>query len=112
MKERRYLYEGMYVLNANLSEDGRKKALDKITGGITEKKGEVHKLLDWGRRRLAYEINKKREGYYYIVYFTIGSSQIKELWKEYHLHEDLLRYLTRREDTVKESIEFKPFRLS
>ena len=111
MKERRYLYEGMYVLNASLSEDTRKKALDKITNGITERGGEIHKLFDWGRRKLAYEINKKKEGYYYVICFTIGSSHIAPLWKDYSLHEDLLRYITRREETVRESMEFKPFKL-
>ena len=109
MKNKRLrLYEGMYVLNAALSEDARKKALAKITDSIVEKGGEIRKMHDLGKRRLAYEIQKKKEGYYYLVYFTAESSCISELWQEYHLHEDLLRFLTLKADEVKESLEFKP----
>jgi len=79
------LYEGMYIINANLSEDARKKALEKITQSIEAKDGEIHKIHDWGKRRLAYEINKKREGYY----------------------KDLIRFLTLKAEAVQESLEFK-----
>ena len=101
------LYEGMYIINANLSEDARKKALEKITQSIEAKDGEIHKIHDWGKRRLAYEINKKREGYYYILYFSIPSTKILEITKEYQLHEDLIRFLTLKVEAVQESLEFK-----
>ncbi|HEY5259944.1 MAG TPA: 30S ribosomal protein S6 [Rhabdochlamydiaceae bacterium] len=107
-KEKRHLYEGMYILSATLSDEARAKAFDKITSGISEKQGEVLKLHDQGRRKLAYEINGKREGYYYILYFSIPTSAIADLWKEYHLNEDLIRFLTLRTDSVMEKIEFKP----
>lgn len=106
--KRSRLYEGMYILNATLSEDARKKALAKITNSITEKGGEINKIHDMGKRRLAYDIQDKREGYYYLIYFTVDSSHLPELWHEYHLHEDLLRYMTLQADTVKEKLEFKP----
>lgn len=107
-QEKRHLYEGMYILSATLSDDARAKAFEKITSGISEKQGEVLKMHDQGRRKLAYEINGKREGYYYILYFTIPTPAIAELWKEYHLNEDLIRFLTLRTDSVMEKIEFKP----
>ena len=139
MKNKRMrLYEGMYVLNAALSEDARKKALAKITDSIVEKGGEIRgfsvkdptgakisreqlssaeaqdkirgalKKHDLGKKRLAYEIQNKKEGYYYLLYFTIESVYISELWRDYHLHEDLLRFITLRADEVKESLDFKP----
>jgi small subunit ribosomal protein S6 len=106
-KQKRELYEGMYILSATLSEDARQKALEKITSGITEKTGEIHKLFDQGRRKLTYEINGKREGYYYILYFSAPTSSIAELWKEYHLNEDLIRFLTLGVEAVPEKLEFK-----
>lgn len=109
-KERRELYEGMYILSATLSEDSRKKAFDKITDGITEKGGEIHKVHEQGRKKLAYEIDGKREGYYYVLYFTAPTQTISELWKEYHLHEDLIRFMTMRAETVLETLEFKPLK--
>jgi small subunit ribosomal protein S6 len=107
MKEKKQLYEGMYILNATLSEDARAKALEKITAGIEGKGGEIHKAHDQGRRKLAYEIRGAREGHYYLLYFTAPTSALAELWREYHLNEDLLRFLTLQADEVKERIEFK-----
>lgn len=106
-KSRNHLYEGMYILSATLSEDARNKALDKITGAITTRGGEVHKIFDQGRSKLAYEINGKREGYYVLLYFTAPSSSVSDLWREYQLNEDLVRFLTLRAPQVPEKIEFK-----
>lgn len=107
-KENKQLYEGMYILSATLSDDARQKALDKITSGITEKGGEVHKFFDQGRRKMSYEINKKREGHYFVLYFTAPSKIVNDLWREYHLNEDLIRFMTLRVETVPEKIEFQP----
>lgn len=107
-KQNRHLYEGMYILSATLSEDARKKSVEKIINGITSREGEIHKTFEQGRKKLAYEINKRREGYYYLFYFSVPAKAISELWKEYHLNEDLLRFLNIRVEIVPEKIEFKP----
>lgn len=107
MKERKQLYEGMYILNATLSEDARTKALERITSGIQSRGGEIHKVHDQGRKKLAYEIRGSREGHYYLLYFTAPTTKLAELWREYHLNEDLLRFLTLKAEEVKETIEFQ-----
>lgn len=109
-KQRTGLYEGMYILSATLSDESRKKAFDKITEKITEKGGKICKTHELGRRRLAYEIDGKREGYYYVLFFEAPTSSINDLWKEYHLHEDLIRFMTTRTEKVQESLEFKPLK--
>ena len=45
-KERKGLYEGMYILSATLSDESRKKAFEKITDGISQKGGEIHKISE------------------------------------------------------------------
>jgi small subunit ribosomal protein S6 len=105
---RQNLYEGMYVITATLSDDARNKALDRIKSGITNQAGEVKEVLEIGRKRLAYEIDGHREGYYYLIYFSAPSSSISELWQEYHLNEDLVRFVTLRTDKVMKKLEFKP----
>lgn len=105
-KENRRLYEGMYIISATLSEEARKKALERITSEIEEKGGEINKIHDLGRKRLAYEIEKKREGHYFLIYFTVATSAIDALWKEYKLHEDLIRFITLTADSVKETLEY------
>lgn len=107
MKERSQLYEGMYILNATLSEDARTKALERITSEITSRGGEIHKVHDQGRKKLAYEIRGSREGYYLLLYFSAPATALAELWREYHLNEDLLRFLTLRAEEVKEVLEYK-----
>ncbi len=112
-KTRNGTYEGMYILSASLSDDARNKTLDQIQNGITQKQGTIRKVHDWGRRRLAYEINGKREGYYYVIYFDAPTQIIRDLWSDYHLTEDLVRFQTMRieEDEVMETLEFKPIRV-
>ena len=106
-KLKRQLYEGMYILSSTLSEDARQKALDKIVHGIVEKDGEVKKVFDQGRKKLAYEINGRREGHYYVMFFEAPSLIISELWHEYHLNEDLIRFVHLTAEVVPESLEFK-----
>lgn len=112
MKNRSCLYEGMYIISAKLSDDARQKALEKIKKGISERGGDIVKMHEQGRKRLAYEINGHREGFYYIVYFNLPTLAVTELWKEYHLHEDLVRFITLRTDKVMEKIEFKPIEIA
>lgn len=106
-EEKKNLYEGMYILSATLSDDARTKALDRIQNGITSRGGEILKIHAQGRKRLAYEVDGHREGYYFIIYFDVKPSAINELWQEYHLNEDLIRFLTLRADKVLDKIEFK-----
>lgn len=101
------LYEGMYIIKATLSEDARQKALDRIVTGITSRGGEIRKIHDQGRRRLGYEIQGHREGYYFLIYFEVKPSAIAEMWQEYHINEDLLRWTTLRTEKVLEKLEFK-----
>ena len=108
LKSKQHLYEGMFILNATLSEDARKKALEKIKASIEHHAGEIHKVFEQGRKRLAYDVEGRREGYYYVLYFTINSSSMPELWREYQLNEDLIRFMTLRAEVVPEAIEFKP----
>ena len=107
-KQKQHLYEGMYILSATLSDDARQKALEKITTGITGRGGEIHKVFDQGRRKLAYEINGRREGHYFLLYFSAPTKSMSDMWREYHLNEDLVRFLTLRAPVVPEKIEFKP----
>ncbi|MEM7174533.1 MAG: 30S ribosomal protein S6 [Chlamydiota bacterium] len=107
-KQHPRLYEGMFILNASLSEDAMKKALEKISGAIEERGGEIHKVHDWGRKKLAYEINNYKQGHYFLLYFSVVSSALAEMNAEYLLNEDLIRYQTLKADAVMEKIEFKP----
>ena len=109
--QKQNLYEGMYIISSKLSDDARHKALDKIQKGIVDRGGEIMKIHDQGRRRLAYEIDGHKEGHYYVFYFNLPTAGIAELWQEYHLHEDLIRFITLKAEKVLEKIEFKPIEI-
>jgi small subunit ribosomal protein S6 len=106
-QNKKNLYEGMYLITATAGDDVRNKILEKIQSGITHRGGEIVKIHDQGRKRLSYEIKRQREGYYYLIYFTIDPTQISHLWEDYHLTDELLRYITLRTDKVLDKIEFK-----
>lgn len=108
MKQKSQLYEGLYIINARLSEGAREKAIERIQKGIVDRGGEILKIHDQGRKRLAYEIEGNREGHYVLLYFKAPTSLIDQVWKEYQLNEDLLRFMTLRAEEVMEKIEFKP----
>lgn len=101
------LYEGMYIISSTLNDDARNKAMDKILEGITSQGGEILKNHDFGRRRLAYEINGHREGHYFVIYFNVGAEAIKKMKAEYRLMEDLIRHMISCPKHVMEKIEFK-----
>lgn len=102
------LYEGLYIISSQLSEEARGKVLKKITDALEAEKGVVKNTIDMGRRKLAYEINGHREGHYYLVYFTLNSLKMAGQWKEYRLNEDLIRFMTTTTELVRENLEFKP----
>lgn len=107
MKEKRNLYEGMFIVSPTLSDDARSKALERVKKEITDRGGEIMKEHDMGRKRLAYEVDGHREGYYYLFYFEVNAEAITDIWKEWHLNEDLIRFMTTRTEKVLESLEFK-----
>ncbi|MCK4935123.1 MAG: 30S ribosomal protein S6 [Simkaniaceae bacterium] len=107
MSNKQELYEGIYIINATLSEEASKKALERITSAIESRDGVVKKIHEQGRKKLAYEILGSKQGYFFVIFFTIAPAMIAELWKDYHLNEDLVRFMTLRTDVVQETLEFK-----
>jgi len=110
MNQERQLYEGMYIVSALLSEEARKKALERIVSSIETHGGEIKNVVDWGRRKFAYQIEKRKEGFYYVIYFDAETSKMPKIWDEYKLNEDLVRFMTLKTDAVREKLEFKPLR--
>lgn len=106
-QENKNLYEGMYILSAQVTEDMRNKTLEKIEDGIKNRGGEIRKVHAQGKRRMAYAIGSHKEGYYYVLYFSLAPSLVKELWREYRLNEDLIRFLTLTAEEVKEELVYQ-----
>lgn len=96
----------MYIISTGLNEDARIKAFDKIKESIEKKGGQVLKVHDQGKKRLAFAIGPHREGHYFLAYFEVDPKAIDEMWQEYHLNENLVRFLTMRTDEILEEVKF------
>lgn len=85
-------YELLFVLEPNTSEEKRNQLLEKFKG-IIEADGEVENVDEWGLRKLAYEINKFKEGYYVLVNFTANSETPKELDRNLKIADEVIRHM-------------------
>lgn len=85
-------YESMVVVSPNMSEDVAKKELDKSINFIKNNEGEVIKFDELGKKKLAYEIKHLKEGYYFVIYFTLDENKTSEFEKIYRLNEKIIRH--------------------
>lgn len=86
-------YETVMILSKEVSNEERKKALEKIKECIT-KNGEITKTEDIGLKTFAYEIRKQKEGYYYLIEFNSPPSNISELERIYRITDAVLKFIT------------------
>ena len=91
-------YELMVILDPEIDERTVAPSLDKFLTVITKAGGSIDKVDIWGRRRLAYEIQKKSEGIYTIVNFTADPATTQELERQLRLSESIMRTKVLRAD--------------
>jgi small subunit ribosomal protein S6 len=89
-------YELMLVLRPDAPDDRIQAVLDRTTRQITTDGGQIVKVAPWGRRRLAYPIDRYREGSYHIVLFEAPATAIVELERGLLITEEILRHLVTR----------------
>ncbi len=87
-------YEMIYIIDAGLEETARKELIEKVSVLIANNGGEIEKVDEtWGKRRLAYAINYKTEGWYVLVNFKAPAELPRELERNLQINENVLRYL-------------------
>jgi small subunit ribosomal protein S6 len=91
-------YETTFILKPELSEDEYKKAADKFVQLIKDNDGEILNIEYWGLRKLAYEIEGKRHGFYTYIEFSGPAEFITRLERDYRYDDEVIRYLTVRLD--------------
>ncbi|MCD8020596.1 MAG: 30S ribosomal protein S6 [Clostridiales bacterium] len=91
-------YELAVVLNAKIDDDARADALEKVKALIEKSGGTITNIDEWGKRRLAYEIQKMREGYYYFIQFDASSDAPAQIEQRVRIMEPVIRYLCVRQD--------------
>lgn len=91
-------YELSVVLLASLGEEEKNAQLEKVKELIVRFGGEITNVDDWGKRKLAYEINKQKEGFYYFIHFNASTEVPAEVESRLRIMETVLRYLIVRLD--------------
>ena len=91
-------YELMLVIRPDVADDRSQAVIDRVTRQITAGGGQIVKVAPWGRRRLAYPIDRHREGSYHIILFEAPSDSIVEFEHTLLITEEVLRHLVTRVD--------------
>ena len=90
-------YELVLIFKPELSEEDRNTVFSRIQQVIDEN-GKLEEVHDWGKRKLAYEINYIKEGYDYIVNFDLDPQFVKEIERRCRLFDQIIRYMVVRVD--------------
>ena len=93
-------YETVFIARQDLSEAQVKTLTDGYVKIIEDAKGKIHKIENWGLRNLAYKINKNRRGHYVLIESDVAAPAIHEMERQMRLNEDILRFMSIREDEL------------
>lgn len=91
-------YELAVVVSAKIEDDERAQVIEKVKALIERFGGQISDVDEWGKRRLAYEIQKMKEGFYYFIQFDGDSTTPNELESRIRIMEPVIRYLCVRQE--------------
>jgi len=94
MPEVRRVYETTFIVNASLDDHQIDAVIEKVKDLITKNGGEIREFVKWGRKRFAYPLKKKNNGFYVVIEFSAPGDVIAKLERHYFLDENILRYLS------------------
>ncbi|MBE9030957.1 30S ribosomal protein S6 [filamentous cyanobacterium LEGE 11480] len=92
------VYETMYILRPDLNDEQVDQEIEKYQGFIKENSGELSETQHRGKRRLAYEIDRFREGIYIQMNYTNGGAAVASMERAMRLSENVIRYLTVKQE--------------
>ena len=90
-------YETVFIINPNVEETGIKALIQKFSDLINNA-GKVENVEEMGKRKLAYEIKKNKEGYYVVINFEAQPELIKELERVYRITDEVIKFIVVRKD--------------
>lgn len=91
-------YETIFVAQPSLDDEAVKALIEKFKGVIENGEGTVENVDFWGKRRLAYEINKVNEGFYTLINFTADAELPKELDRVFRITDGVIRHIIVKEE--------------
>ncbi|EMT45722.1 MULTISPECIES: 30S ribosomal protein S6 [Anoxybacillus] len=91
-------YEIMYIIRPNMEDEARKALVERFNNVLTENGAEITNVKEWGKRRLAYEIEKFRDGYYMILNVVAKPAAVQEFDRLARISEDIIRHIVVKEE--------------
>ena len=91
-------YELAVVVSAKLEDEARAEVIEKVNALVTRFGGNVTEVEEWGKKKLAYEIQKMHEGFYYFIQFEADAQCPAEVERHVRIMDNVLRYLVVRKD--------------
>jgi small subunit ribosomal protein S6 len=91
-------YETIFILNPDLEEEQTQSAIEKVKGIISQNNGEILKVEDWGKRKLAYQVKKKAKGHYILIHFRGSPTLISELERNFRVMDAVIKFQSVRLD--------------
>lgn len=98
-------YELLYIIDTSLEEEARKELIERYNTLINQHEGKVEKVEEWGKRRLAYLVDDKPEGYYVLVNFSAPPTFPLELERVMEIDEKVMRYLVTRVEHKRSNVK-------
>ncbi len=106
-------YELTYIIDTALEESARKELIERFNQVIVANGGEVEKVDEtWGKRRLAYAINYKTEGYYVLTTFKADGGVPREIERNLQISDSVIRYLVVKLEEKRSSVKPRPVRVA
>jgi small subunit ribosomal protein S6 len=92
-------YEVMYIIRPNIEDEAKKALVERFNNVLSENGAEVTEAKEWGKRRLAYEINDFRDGYYMLIQINSAVEAVQEFDRLAKISEDIIRHIViKKED--------------
>ncbi len=92
------IYENLFIVKPDATEEDVDQLIELISKQIATAGGVVDKVDKWGKRKLAYRVEKNREGYYVLLTFTVDASAVRELERRIRVQDSIIKFLTVRID--------------
>ena len=99
------IYEELFIVKPDAPEEEVNAFVEQLRGQLTAAGATVDKVENWGKRRLAYRVDKYREGTYVLLQFTAGPETVKELERRLRVSDAVLKFLTVRIDETLKRLE-------
>ena len=99
------IYENLFIVKPDAAEEEIDALVELMSSHVTSAGGTVDKVEKWGKRRLAYKVEKQREGYYILLQFSTDATAVKEFERRLRVQDSVIKFITVRIDESLKRIE-------